>query len=100
MGKIIRVTPEELEKASQKLIEVSETYTGIYTQLFLQAGTMAEAWEGQDNLAFVDQINTFCEELKAMAQKLTNASQALLTQKTNYATRQETNMTQIRKLTN
>lgn len=100
MGKVIRVTPEELEKASQKLAGLSESYTQIYSQLLQEAGTMGAAWEGDDNLAFVDQINGFCEELKQMAAKLQTASDALNQQKTNYATRQNDNITQARKLAN
>ena len=100
MGKVIRVTPEELEKASQKMQGLSETYTEIYTQLLQESSTMGTAWEGTDNLAFVDQINGFCEELKTMASKLSAASQALEKQKTNYVTRQENNITQVKKLVN
>jgi len=100
MGKRIRVTPQDLETASKKLGELSETYTGIYTQLMQQANTMGEAWEGADNQAFVDQINGFNEDLKSMAQKLQTASEALQVQKTNYVNTQENNMVQVRKLTN
>ena len=100
MGKVIRVTPEELAKASQTMQRLSETYTEIYTQLLLEADTMGTAWEGEDNLAFVEQINGFSEELKAMANKLLTASQALEKQKDNYAKRQESNITQVKKLSN
>lgn len=100
MGKVIRVTPEELESASKKIAEISETYTGIYSQLMDQANQMGSAWEGEDNLAFVNQINGFCEELKQMAEKLQVASDALLKQKSNYLQRQETNISQVRQLTN
>lgn len=100
MGKKIRVTPEELESASIKLNQISVDYAEIYAQLMQEAGTMGEAWEGADNLAFVEQISGFGEELKQMADKLGIASEALHKQKVNYATRQETNMTQVKKLTN
>jgi WXG100 family type VII secretion target len=100
MGKRIKVTPQELETASKKLTELSETYTGIYTQLMQAAGTMGEAWEGEDNLAFVDQINGFNEDLKNMADKLATAGQALEAQRANYVATQENNMVQVRKLTN
>lgn len=100
MGKKIRVTPQELDIASKKIAGLSETYTGIYTQLLTIAGTMGEAWEGEDNLAFVDQINGFNEELKAMADKLMTASQALDNQRANYVATQEHNIAQVRKLTN
>ncbi|MBY0099156.1 WXG100 family type VII secretion target [Mesobacillus maritimus] len=100
MGKRIRVTPQELDAASKKLAQLSETYTGIYTQLMQAAGTMGEAWEGEDNLAFVDQINGFNDDLKNMANKLQTASQALEQQRTNYVNTQENNTVQVRKLSN
>ncbi|SDM84924.1 WXG100 family type VII secretion target [Bacillus sp. OK048] len=100
MGKVIRVTPQELETASKKIAELSETYTGIYTQLMQVAGTMGAAWEGEDNLAFVDQISGFNDDLKSMADKLLTASQALETQRANYAAMQDSNTAQVRKLTN
>ena len=85
---IIRVTPEELGKASQKLQTISETYTGIYNRLLQKASTMGAAWEGEDNIAFVNKINGFCEELKAMGSKLQTASQGLEQQRANYVNRQ------------
>ena len=58
------------------------------------------AWEGADNIAFVEQINGFTEELKAMAAKLSAASQMLDRQKANYIARQDSNITQVKKLIN
>lgn len=100
MGKRIRVTPEELQKASQKVSSISQSYTDIYTKLLQQARTMGEAWEGDDNLAFVNQINGFCEDLKSMADKLQTASQALDKQSKNYSGTQEGNITQVKRLAN
>ncbi|WP_082347151.1 WXG100 family type VII secretion target [Bacillus sp. FJAT-18017] len=100
MGKRIRVTPQELETASKKMAELSDTYTGIYTQLMQVASTMGEAWEGEDNLAFVDQINGFNDDLKLMSDKLRTASQGLENQRANYVARQESNVAQVRKLSN
>ena len=100
MGKRIRVTPEELKKASTQLEGISKDYTSLYNQLMREATTMGEAWEGEDNLAFVNQISGFCEELKAMADKLQTASDALLQQKENYQNRQEANIAQVKKLAN
>lgn len=100
MGKIIRVTPEQLEAASKKLNEYSTTYTEIYTRLMQQAETMGEAWQGADNLAYVEQINGFCDDLRNMAAKLQEAGDILLQQKTNYVNRQEDNIAQVKKLAN
>ena len=101
MGKTISVTSfEDMAKAAQRLQSLSETYTEIYTQLMQEANTMGAAWEGADNLAFVEQINGFTEELKAMAAKLSLASQALDKQRANYVARQEHNITEVKKLIN
>ena len=100
MGKNIRVTPEELEKASKKLDGHSTTYKQIAQQLMQEASTMGAAWEGADNLAFVSQITGFTEELEQMAAKLKTASEALNTQRLNYKNRQDDNIAQVKKLTN
>lgn len=100
MGKVIRVTPEELEAASKKLSEFSATYTQIYQQLMQQTNEMGTAWEGEDNQAFVNQISGFCDDLKLMADKLQTASEALMQQKSNYSARQQANMEQVKQLKN
>ncbi len=101
MGKIINVTSfDEMANASQKLQSLADTYTEIYTQLLQEATTMGAAWEGADNLAFVEQINGFTEELKMMADKLSAASQTLEKQRANYVARQDDNITQVKKLVN
>lgn len=101
MGKQISVTSfSDMAAASNKLKELSETYTEIYQQLLQNAGTMGAAWEGADNLAFVEQINGFTEELKAMAQKLMNGAEALDQQRKNYIARQDGNIEAVKKLAN
>ena len=101
MGKTFSVASfDDMAKAAQKLQSLSESYTEIYTQLMQEANTMGVAWEGADNLAFVEQINGFTEELKAMAAKLSLASQSLDKQRANYVAQQENNITQVKKLVN
>jgi uncharacterized protein YukE len=101
MGKTISVASfEDMAKASQRLQALSETYTEIYTQLMQEASTMGSAWEGADNIAFVEQITGFTEDLKMMAAKLSAASQALDKQRANYVARQDNNITQVKKLAN
>lgn len=101
MGKQITVASfEEMAKASQKLQALSESYTDIYTQLMREAGTMGNAWNSADNLAFVEQITGFTAKLEAMAQKLLTASQTLEKQRANYVARVENNIAQVKKLTN
>ena len=101
MGKTISVASfEEMANAAKKLQTLSETYAEISAQLMQEASTMGSAWEGADNLAFVERITGFNEELKAMAAKLSAASQALDKQRANYVARQDDNITQVQKLVN
>ena len=101
MGKTIRVASfEDMARASKNLLTISETYTEIYTQLMQEANTMGTAWDSADNLAFVEQINGFTEDLKTMALKIRTASEALDKQRANYVARQDNNITQVKKLAN
>lgn len=101
MGKTISVSSfEDMARASKNLLAISESYTEIYTQLMQEANTMGAAFEGADNLAFVEQINGFSEELKTMALKIQTASEALDKQRANYVARQDNNIVQVKKLAN
>ncbi len=91
---------DDIEKASQKLLSLSQTYTEIYTQLMQSASTMGTAWEGADNQAFVEQITGFTEELKSMADKLSVSSEALHKEKQNYVERMDGNIANVKKLAN
>lgn len=101
MGKVINVTSfEEMGRVAARLEELSEIYTEIYSQLMQEASTMGSAWEGADNLAFVNRIEGFTEELNNMATKLNVAGQTLRTQKENYVNQQQSNIDAVNKLTN
>lgn len=101
MGKQISVSSfDEMAKASQKLQDISNNYKEIYSQLMQEAQTMGTAWEGADNLAFVEQITGFTQELQMMAEKISVASQALEQQRANYVARQDANIEQVKKLVN
>ena len=101
MGKVIAVTSfEEMERAANNLRQISESYTEIYTKMMEDAQTMGAAWDGADNLAFVEQITGFTSNLKAMAEKLVDAAEAMDQQRLNYVNRQNDNITQVKKLAN
>jgi WXG100 family type VII secretion target len=100
VGKIIKVIPEELGAVAEKLTSLSDAYTQVYKQLFVNVDGMGEAWQGEDNVEFVNQIKGFVEELKLMADRFATTAAALRAQKENYQNRQETNKTQVRKLNN
>jgi len=96
----IIVDPPELHKASQKLTQLAGDYSTVYNRLINSANTMGEAWKAADNLAFVEQINGFCEELRAMTEHLEQAAAALEQQALNYETTRDNNITGVKQLAN
>ena len=94
------VDPPELITASQKFTSLANDYDSLYNKLINAASTMGEAWKAADNLAFVEQITGFCDDLKAMKEHLDQAAQALELQAKNYETTRDDNVTGVRQLTN
>ncbi|MBQ7016712.1 MAG: WXG100 family type VII secretion target [Firmicutes bacterium] len=94
------VDPPVLHAAAQKFTELSQEYTAVYTRLLNAAQTMGDAWNAADNLAFVEQINGFCEELKSMAAHMDVAAQTLTQQATNYETTRDNNTAGVKQLMN
>ena len=101
MGKVIKVSSfEEMTNTAKYLKEMSAKYTELYTQLMQDATTMGQAWEGADNIAFVEQIKGVTTELENMAKKLEVAGDALNIQAENYKGIQDVNIQQVKKLAN
>lgn len=94
------VDPPALHSASQKLGQLSTDYSSVYNRLINTASTMGEAWKAADNLAYVEQINGFCEELKAMTDHLAQASQTLELQAKNYEATRDNNISGAKQLQN
>lgn len=94
------VDPPEMHTAAQKLTQLSEEYTSVHNRLINAASTMGEAWNAADNLAFVEQIKGFCDELKAMAAHLEVAAQTINKQAENYETTRDGNITGVGRLVN
>lgn len=90
----------EMRSASQKLMQMSEDYTSIYTRLLETASTMGEAWKAPDNLAYVEQINGFLEELNQMTKHIEQSATALEQQAANYEQTVEHNTAEVKKLVN
>jgi uncharacterized protein YukE len=89
-----------LGKAANQLRSISENYTSLYKSLFEKVQAMGAAWDADDNLAFVSQINGFCDDLQNMALKFQTAASALDMQKQNYEDRMTSNVTEVKKLIN
>lgn len=100
MGKTFTVDPQAVTDAATRLADISSSYTDISSQLMEKAQTMGAAWDSEDNLAFVNRISGFCDDLKNMAAKLMTASETLAKQSAQYSARCEDNIAQVNKLTN
>lgn len=96
----VMVDPPELHNAAATFRSLSEEYKTVYDRLLNCARTMGEAWNAADNLAYVDQINGFCEELQAMQTHIEQAATALDQQAKNYEDTRDTNITSVRQLQN
>ncbi|MCL2813453.1 MAG: WXG100 family type VII secretion target [Oscillospiraceae bacterium] len=96
----LTVDPPVLHEISKKFSELSGEYTNVYNSLMRTASTMGEAWKAADNLAFVEQINGFCDDLQFMADHLLQASEALRQQAENYEITRENNIVNVRQLVN
>lgn len=101
MGKVISVTSfTEMENSAKALENLADEYTDLYNRLLNDAKSMGTAWEGADNIAFVNRIEGFTEDFSRMAQKLRTAGQTLRKQKENYVAQQESNVNAVNKLVN
>ena len=100
-GKTFAVSSfSDVQKTATKLREISASYTNIYTQLMEAASTIGAAYEGSDNLDFVNQITGFTEELRAMAEKLKTDAEILDKQMQNYTSKIDENSMTVKKMAN
>ena len=96
----LTVDTGEMHKSVQMLTQLAEEYAAIYSRLLNTASNMGNAWKAPDNLAYVEQINGFCEELKAMTAHIQQATTAFEQQAKNYEATTETNIIEVKKLVN
>lgn len=96
----LSVDPLELHKAAGTFNQLASDYSAIYNRLINTASTMGEAWNAADNLAYVEQIKGFCDDLKAMTQHLETAAKALEQQAQNYESTRDNNITGVKQLAN
>lgn len=58
----IIVEPSRLEAVALKIEANEEEYKRLYQHLFQEVDKMESAWQGKDNVAFVNQIYSFQED--------------------------------------
>lgn len=100
MVKIISVEPGQLKAKGNELEELSNAFNEITKNLIRHAETMGDAWQGADNLAFVEQIKGIIPKMNLMVDKLKNAGLTLKQQAKNYDDKRSDNIAQVQKLNN
>ena len=96
----IKVNPKALSDASERISESSKKYKKISKLLLDRATKMGNAWEGDDNQAFVKQISGLSEDLDNMVKKLDVVSKALDKQGKLYEKTQKGIIDDVKKLKN
>ena len=66
MSRRIVVEPARLKEASSAITNLTNDYKTIYDNLFVKVGEMGSAWQGEDNQAFVQQIEQFRNDFENM----------------------------------
>lgn len=66
MATTIKVTPEQLESAAGRIEGLAADYKTQYDALYSKTNAMASTWQGEDNVAFVNQIDGFKEDFRNM----------------------------------
>ena len=100
MGEVIKVDPKKLLEAADKMEGSASKYEKIGKSLMERATRMGEAWQGEDNQAYVNQIKGFTDDLESMVKKLRRVVAALQAQAKNYNDTQKNNIDNAKKLNN
>lgn len=79
MGRSIKVELTKLESTAAKIDQQVAEYERIYKSLFNEVDGMGAAWQGQDNLTFVNQIKGFKDDFQQMTQLIKQYSKFLKT---------------------
>lgn len=98
MGNRIKVEPDKLKSAAQKMDELITNYRATYKSLFDEVDTMATSWKGQDNQAFTTQIKGFQNDFDNMAKAMQEYSEFLKISATNYEKTQQEIVDKARQL--
>ncbi|WP_373481753.1 WXG100 family type VII secretion target [Acetobacterium sp.] len=100
MSRAISVQPSVLKKTADSLNQGVAEYEKIYKQLFSEVDGMGAAWQGIDNLAFVNQIKGFMEDFQKMGSLMKKYSQFLTDSAKTYESAQNEIVSGAKRLTN
>ena len=100
MAQRIMVTPELLESTASEIEGLANEYKAQYNELYTTTGTLASTWSGADNVAFVNQIEGFKDDLENMFRRMNQYAEYLRTTAKAYRDTQEAVARQARTLVN
>ncbi len=100
MATTIQVTPGELESAAGRIEGLAADYKAQYEALYNETNAMHSTWQGEDNVAFVNQIEGFKEDFGKMHSLMLNYADFLRKSAAHYRETQDTIITEAKKLTN
>ncbi|MFC4302820.1 WXG100 family type VII secretion target [Cohnella boryungensis] len=100
MARKITVSPAKLESAAQKMDAHSGEYEKLYQQLFSEVDGMGAAWQGADNIAFVNQIKGFTDDFQNMTALMRQYSEFLKLSAKAYKDTQDEAINQAKRLAN
>lgn len=63
----IRVEPERLDEAANKVEQACDEYETIYHNLYNDIDKMQTSWSGKDNEAYTNQIKSYQEDFNKIA---------------------------------
>lgn len=98
MAKQIKVTPKLLETTAGKITSMAADYKTLYNQLYSKTDALASTWQGDDNTAFINQINGFKNDFEKMRSLMLSYADFLKKSAKAYSDTQETLRALARKL--
>ena len=100
MAKNIKVTPEVLVSTAGVIDNLADDYKKLYEMFYKETSDMASAWQGKDNLAFIDQIAGFKDDFEKMKNLMDRYVEFLKDSAAKYRDTQDAVVAAAKKLTN
>ena len=100
MAKTIEVTPDLLDSAAGKIDSLAADYQSQYNNLYSETSAMASTWSGKDNVAYINQIEGYKDDFKAMHKLMLDYSDFLKKSAKSYRDTQNTVVAEAKKLVN
>ncbi len=100
MARNIQVTPEQLETTAGRIESMATEYKTQYHKLYSETDAMASTWSGKDNVAFVQQIAGFKDDLEKMYTLMNQYADFLKKSAKAYRDTQDAVTSEARKLVN